>query len=51
MLDSVESGVLVPLLSRLVRANEEFGFIYIFQSTDFDAALTFLAFHQECEID
>lgn len=48
--DSVEPGVSVPLLLRSFCAIQELGFFYIVWSTDFDAALAYVAFCHTCEI-
>lgn len=48
--DSVGSGVLVPLLLQLGHATEESGCFHIARSTDFDAALAYVAFCCACKV-
>lgn len=49
--DSVESGVLVPFPLRLLPAIEIVGLFHIVQSTNFAAALAYVASPHTCEID
>lgn len=50
MLDSVDSGIIVPLPSFLIEAMSKFGFFYVFPSISSDAALAYSSFHCTCEI-